>query len=455
MSFSNLILKLFDKRHLEFKLQYAPETVSLREDWLAQTVPLAQVAHVSILQDTRGLVLAIYPETQQLNMSSLKSVLTRDLSFVETDAVINRFSSLIQRPDFQPSVKYGMQIIVDEALSNHDIIYFAAPRPCSVLRLSSDQLGLLADDILLGSHFSEHHAANPQQQQKTEKSAINLKQRIAKLERLPAMPDMPARILALRNNANSTVDELVAIVEQDPSLAAQIIRYANSAMFRHDSAIISLKDAIDRVLGYDTVLHLTLGYALGRVFKLPSKGPLGSNTFWQNATHSAALAQQLAQAMPKAKRLKPGMAYLAGLLHNIGFLVLNLFFKNEFEWLNKVITANPTNSILVIEQRLLGITHMELGAWLMQAWNMPGELTAAVEHHHALNYQGEYADYAHLINLTERLLKMHAMSDAETDEIPSTLLDELGLQEEQVYLILDSVLQGGQMLREMAKTVSA
>ncbi len=455
MSFPDLILKLLDKRHLEFELQCAPEAVSLREDWLAQTVPLAQVARLSILQDTRGLVLAFYPATQQLNLSSLKSVMMRDLRFIDTDGVINRFSSLLQRPDFQPSAQYGIQIIVDEALTNHDTIYFEATRPCSVLRLSSDQLGMLADDVLLGSHFSELRAVNSNQQPSSEKSAINLKQRIAKLDRLPAMPDMPARILALRNNPNSTVEELVAIVENDPSLAAQILRYANSAMFRHDSEVTSLKDAVFRVLGYDTVLHLTLGYALGRVFKLPAKGPLGSSTYWQNATYSAALAQQLAQAMPKAKRLKPGMAYLAGLLHNIGFLVLNLFFKSEFEWLNKVITANPTNSILTIEQRLLGITHMELGTWLMQAWNMPGELTVAVEHHHTLDYQGEHADYARLINLAQRLLKMHAMSDAETDEIPAALLNELGLQEEQVYLILDTVLQGGQMLQEMAKTVSA
>ena len=370
MSFSDLILKLLDKRHLAFELQCAPETVSLREDWLAQTVPLAQVARISILQDTRGLVLALYPETQQLNLASLKSVMTRDLRFIDTDGVINRFMSLLQRPDFQPSAQFGIQVIVDEALTNHDIIYFEGSRPCSVLRLSSDQLGMLADDVLLGSHFSELRTSNPHQQKNGEKPAIDLKQRIAKLDRLPAMPEMPARILALRNNPNSTVEELVAIVEKDPSLAAQIIRYANSATYRHDSEITSLKDAIFRVLGYDTVLHLTLGYALGRVFKLPDKGPLGSTSYWQNATHSAALAQQLAQAMPTAKRLKPGMAYLAGLLHNIGFLVLNLFFKSEFEWLNKVITANPTNSILAIEQRLLGISHMELGAWLMQAWKM-------------------------------------------------------------------------------------
>jgi HD-like signal output (HDOD) protein/prolyl-tRNA editing enzyme YbaK/EbsC (Cys-tRNA(Pro) deacylase) len=454
MSFSDLILTLLDKRNLEFELQCAPEAVSLREDWLAQTVPLAQVARVSILQDPQGLVLAFFPDTQQLNLSTLKSVMARELRFIDTDSVITRLSSLLQRPDFQPGVQNGIQIIVDEALTNHDIVYFEAPRPCTVLRLGSDQLGMLADDVLLGSRFSEPRVVNPRQPI-NEKSAINLKQRIAKLERLPAMPDMPARLLALRNNPNSTVEELVALVAKDPSLAAQIIRYANSAMFRHESDVTSLTDAIDRVLGYDTVLHLTLGYALGRVFKLPSKGPLGSNTYWQNATHSAALAQQLAQAMPSAKRLKPGMAYLAGLLHNIGFLVLNLFFKSEFEWLNKIMIANPTSSILAIEQRLLGITHMELGAWLMRAWNMPGELTAAVEHHHSLDYRGTFAEYAHLINLTERLLKMHAMSDAETDEIPTALLEELGLHEEQVYLIMDTVLQGGPLLREMAKTVSA
>ena len=91
----------------------------------------------------------------------------------------------------------------------------------------------------------------------------------------------------------------------------------------------------------------------------------------------------------------------------------------------------------------------------LQAWKMPEELIVAVEHHHNLAYHGPHAVYAQLSNLSERLLKMHNMSDADTDEIPPELLESLGLEEEQVFLIMDEVLTGGETLKAMAYAISA
>lgn len=453
MSFADLILTLLDKQKLEFETLRAPDAVSLKENWLEQTVPLSSVARLGILQDKQGLVLAFYPASHIINLADLQSILHRDLRFVATASIANHLKARLALSDYKLNSGSGVQIIIDENLTNQEFIHFEAPSACTLLRVKSLDLQHLASDILIGSIFSE--IPGKQAQVANGQHPQNLKERITKLDRLPAMPDMPSRILAIRNNPNSTVDQLVALIEQDLSLSAQIIRYANSSIFATRDKIVSLKDAIFRVLGYETVLHLSLGYALGRVFKLPEKGPLGQSSFWQHATYSAALAQHIASAMPRQRRPKPGIAYLAGLLHDVGFLVLNLFFKNEHAWLNKMLTANPDQSVVEMEKRLLGVTHNELGAWLMQAWRMPEELIVTVEHHHNLNYDGRYAEYALLLNLSERLLKMHSMSDADTDEIPPELLERLGLDEEQVFLIMDEVLTGGEILKEMACAISA
>lgn len=453
MSFADLILTILDKQKVEFETLRAPDAVSLKENWLEQTVPLSSVARLAILQDNQGLVLALYPASHIVNLAELQEILHRELRFVATAAIANHLKARLAFSDFKLNGASGVQIIIDENLTNQEYVHFEALSACTLLRVKSIDLQHLASDTLIGSSFSE--AASQQNQDGNGQQPKNLKERIAKLDRLPAMPTMPSRILAIRNNPNSTVDELVALVEQDLSLSAQIIRYANSSIFATRDKIISLKDAIFRVLGYETVLHLSLGYALGRVFKLPEKGPLGQHSFWQHATYSAAIAQHLASAMPRQRRPKPGIAYLAGLLHDVGFLVLNLFFKNEHAWLNKMLAANPDQSVLEMERRLLGVTHNELGAWLMQAWKMPEELIITVEHHHNLAYQGPHAEYALLLNLSERLLKMHSMSDADTDEIPPELLQRLGLEEEQVFLIMDEVLTGGEILKEMACAISA
>lgn len=449
MPFSEIILTLIDKRHLPFETKQAPDTVALREDWLEQTVPLEHVARVTLLQSTDQMVMALYPMTNQLNMQKLKHIINTDLRFIDTNQTVNNFYQQLKEQHNHVSLR----IIVDEELTNQDYVYFEAPKACSLLKLHAEQLGMLADNVLLGTRISTPNAT-PAVNSDQDLPKVDLRSRIAKLTRLPAMPEMPAKILALRNNQSGTVDDLTDIIEKDPSLAAQIMRYANSAMFNHHSPAESIKDAIFRILGYETVLHISLGYALGKTFKLPMNGPLGNDSFWQHATFSAALAQQLAHAIPKAQRPKPGLAYLSGLLHDAGFLVLHLFFRNEYTWLNKMLQANPNQSIVEMENRMLGMSHNELGSWLFQSWKMPAEVLCAVTHHHNLEYQGEHAEYALLLNLTERLLKTHGISDAETDEIPDALFARLGLHEEEVYLIVDKVLQGGSALHAMAHAVA-
>ncbi len=453
MSATDLISILLDVRHVPFNLINAPDAVSLKEDWIEQTVPIHSVSNVAVLQDDKGIVIALYPTDHEFRLTQLQTTLHRLVHLIDSKPALEKVKALTHLPDFEPSQEHGVQIIIDEHLSNQDQIHFEAATPCTLYEVEAADLERLANDVLIGATFSEPLTVNKPGIKNTPK--VTLKDRISKLDRLPAMPDMPSRILEIRNNPDSTVDDLVAIIKTDIPLSAQIIRYSNSAMFNNNEPVTSLKDSIFRVLGYETVLHLSLGYALGRVFKLPETGPLGREDFWKHATYTAALAQQLATAMPRNIRPKPGIAYLAGLLHDIGFLVINMFSRNEYDWLNKIITANPDASILETEKRLLGTTHSELGAWLMQAWNMPEELIVTVEQHHHLSYIGPHAAYANLMNLTERLLKMHGMSDSETDEIPDELLARLGLTEEDVFEITDGVLQGGETLKEMAVAVSA
>ena len=300
MSYADLILTLLDKQKLEYETLRAPDTVSLRENWLEQTVPLTSVARLAILQDKNGVVLAFYPADRIINLFQLQTILHRDLRFVATATIANHLTARLALSDYQLDSASGVQIIIDEHLTNQEFIHFEAPQACTLFRIKSIDLQHLGSDILIGGIFGEIpvKAANS-----NDPRSQNLKERIAKLDRLPAMPDMPSRILALRNNPNSTVDQLVALVEQDVSLSAQTLRYANSSIFATRDNIVSLKDAIFRVLGYETVLHLALGYALGRVFKLPEKGPLGQENFWQHATYSAALVQHLANAVFRCVKL--------------------------------------------------------------------------------------------------------------------------------------------------------
>jgi len=452
MSHADLILSLLDKQRIEFEALRAPDMVCLKDDWLQNTVPLHSVGRVAVMEDEHGLILAIFPADHLLNLDDLQAILHRSLNYIEDHSVMARLLTGLKNPQADVDAQHGLQIILDAELTDQDYIHFEAPTQYTVLRVKSLDMGNLAGDVLLGGNFSD--VSYLKRQESLSPPRLDIRKRIAQFNRLPGMPDLPGRILAIRNNANSTVDDLIPVIENNLLLSAQILRYSNSAMFKPVEPITSLRDAVCRVLGYETAVHFCLAYSLGRVFKLPAKGRLGHENYWKHAIYSAALAQQLAAIIPRDRRPHSGLIYACGLLHDVGFQVINLFFKHEFAWLNKLVTANPNNSILNMEQQLLGASHNEIGEWLLQSWNIPAEICITVAQHHNLDYRGPYAEYALLLNLCERLLKMHGMSDSDTDEIPRSLLRKLGLDEEEVFVITDEVLQGGEVLTEMAVAVS-
>ncbi len=242
----------------------------------------------------------------------------------------------------------------------------------------------------------------------------SVERRIEQVYALPPMPELGRRILKLQSDPNAGARELANIVQLDPSLAAQVIRYASSSYYGYTGRITNIHDAISRVLGYDMVMNLTIGLAAGRSFRIPDKGPLGLKNFWEHAIMSAVLMQRLCAVVPKDIRPPPAQSYLCGLLHDFGILLLGHLFPPEFHLLNKLAQANPEQSVADLESRLLGMGearemiamgHARIGAWLMEAWRMPDPLRVALLEHHNADYRGEYEMLVHLVQLSDFVLQ--------------------------------------------------
>lgn len=286
------------------------------------------------------------------------------------------------------------------------------------------------------------------------KPLLDIRNRIRRIEKLPPMPDMTRKILRLSGKPDADVKELIEIVQLDPSLAAQVMRYAASPFFGYQGKIESVRTAITRVLGYNTVLNLALGATAARSFRIPRNVPLGLDAFWRHAIYSAALVQALSSAVSKDVRPPAGMAYLAGLLHNFGHLLLGHLFKQEFLILNKYIARYPDKPIESIERRVLGTDHGAIGAWLMEAWQLPEEIVIATREHHNEGYQEIHAIYPQLVFLADRLLKAQGIGDANDSRVPATIYDSLGIGEYQAAAITNRVMEGAEGLELMASGFS-
>lgn len=442
---------LLDKKRLAYKIIRTPDHIDLNEDWVSKTVPAEQLAQLQILQDRSGIVVCLFPAGHNLNVEELKHILKRPLETLEPANQEIRLAQLISGIGAAFA-----QIIIDESLSNHDTIYLRGNNELHLLAVDPVQLEQLHSSILLGSTFSDPTPGlTTKHLQADETSEIHLLDRVKDIDKLPVLPESVQQLLHLKDNPKGTVTQLVSVIEQDASLAAQITRYANSALFGMQGKIKNLHDAIFRVLGYETTLYLSLGTGLSQCFKLPANGSLSKQAFWQHATYSAAMCHKLASLIPRSHNIQPGVAYLAGLLHDIGTLVMAQLFKDEFSWLNKISDSHSNEPVYLVEERLLGTTHMQLGEWLATHWGLPEELSIVAAQHHCLEYSGTAENYVQLVGLVDRLLKTHGLSDAETEDIPAELFAQLELEEEDVYEAMDQVVQGSAMLDSMVRSLSA
>ncbi len=455
MSINNVVQILLDTLKIPHENIECPDSVSITENWANQAVPAEQRVRIILMRDAKVSIMALIPANHQLNLEKLKTAIKRkSLRFLDIKEHKKFIQYFIQNPR-QLRLQMGVQLIIDEALTNQDTVYFESPVSGQIIQLNAGHLEDLAADTLIGCAFSELRDTPQKNSSPDSITQFNIKERIQNIRQLPAIPELATKLLALRNNKNATVEQLAEIITLDPAISAQVIRYANSPFFGQQGKVNSLSDAIFRVLGYESVMHLALGIAMGKVFSVVTGGPVGQARIWQNATYSAALCQRLASKANWDKPLKPGVAYLSALLHNIGFMVMGQLFKHEFQWLNKVIQAEHETPVTLVENKLLGICHTDVANLLMQQWNMPAEVITTAAEHHNDNYNGDHAGYVKLIQIADRLLKNHNMSDAASEEVPAELYEYFGLTEEQIYEAMDEILQGKEDLDAMTMAMIA
>lgn len=467
MSIAATVKRYLDHRGIYYKLHNLPAADSFLQAIQKIQVSTKSLVRGSVLSDRFGLVLAITSADRSLDFDALSRLMGRKLELASTEQVTAAFKDC--DIDHIPPLgePYGLRAIIDDSLVDLTDIYFVAGNKEHLININSKNFFQIQGNAWLGHGFTTINknadtpsgASEPLSPHNTTPDTtspiLDLRKQIEQLDSMPVMPEMAQKIFQLSANPTAGADELADIIQADPSLAAQVMRYAGSPFFGYRGKIDSIQAAISRVLGYDMVMNLSLGLATAKPFKIQRSGPLGLDAFWRHATYSAALVQTLGAQLPAAMRPSPGLSYLAGLLHNFGHLLMGHLCKTEFAELNNRIIASPTSPVLQIEQRVFGGTHAEIGAFLIEQWNLPKEIVVAVREHHNEKYAGEHKVFAQLVLIADRILKSHGMGDAPTGDLPKDILQELKLKEVQILLVVNRVLEDCEGLNTMAQQLAA
>ncbi len=195
---------------------------------------------------------------------------------------------------------------------------------------------------------------------------------------LPALPTSVTRVMQLTNDPKAGLSDVAHALAADQGLAARVLKLANSAYYGSSRRIGTVSEAVV-ILGMRTTRNLTLATSCQDMLEREVSGYfLPRGALWRHSLACAAAAQNLAR---RAHFRGTEEAFVAGLLHDIGKVIMNAYLKAEFaQVLTRVAKGEMTFSDA--EREALGFDHAEVGARLLERWNLPATLVTAVRYHH-------------------------------------------------------------------------
>ncbi|MCE9550635.1 MAG: HDOD domain-containing protein [Betaproteobacteria bacterium] len=234
---------------------------------------------------------------------------------------------------------------------------------------------------------------------------VDLRQTVKKINTLPAMPVIAQKLLALSIDTDEGEREMLMLIEQDPQISAKIIGLSNSANLGSARKSTSVKEAAI-LLGMSRVKSIATGIAIMSVSTKVSTGKLKTQDLWLHSFGIAFAMLSIARAMPAKIRPKDDLVFLAGILHDIGYLALAFLDPERSDDLHVLLLSESESPVLSIERQLLEICHDELGAELARHWNLPDEIIAVLRYHHTPDVVEAAAGQpiVHMISLAEKLL---------------------------------------------------
>jgi putative nucleotidyltransferase with HDIG domain len=234
---------------------------------------------------------------------------------------------------------------------------------------------------------------------------IDLRQTVKYIDALPAMPAIAQKLLALSLDSDKGEREMLMLIEQDPQISAKIIGLSNLAMLGSTRKTTSVKDAV-ALLGMNRVKSISTGIAIMSLSTKVASGKFKTQDLWLHSFGIAFAMLGIARAMPAKIRPKDDDVFLAGLLHDIGYLALAFLDPKRSDDLHVRFAAESNCPALSIEREMLEICHDELGAELARHWNLPDEIIAVLRYHHTPDVVEVAAGQpiVHMIGLAEKLL---------------------------------------------------
>jgi putative nucleotidyltransferase with HDIG domain len=235
---------------------------------------------------------------------------------------------------------------------------------------------------------------------------------IRSIDSLPTLPSVVAKVSEIIDSPNASAADINNVIRQDISLSARILKLVNSSFYGFPRRISSITHAVV-ILGFNTVRNVALSAFVLDAFAARDL-PFGYREFWIHSLGVGVAANALAK---NRGVVEAEDAFIAGLLHDVGKIVLHQFARDEFASALRVV--KDKDCLLVeAEQEVLGLTHAHVGSMLLDAWHLPPRLVDAVAKHHVPDGSSEPDELASVVHLADIFTRALLVGNGGDGRIP-------------------------------------
>jgi putative nucleotidyltransferase with HDIG domain len=222
-----------------------------------------------------------------------------------------------------------------------------------------------------------------------------LRAEIVNARDVPTIPVLLLRILRVVDGERASAKDLVELMQRDQALAGRVLRLANSGFFACSREVATLSRAV-MLLGFSAVKNLALGIKIWET--LSQRGGPGIAKLWEHSALVGAAARLIAQ---RTRAADPEEVFTAGLLHDIGRVILRIRFAAVYDRMTDLGGDTP---LVVRERDAFGVDHAQAGAWLGESWALPPSIVEAAGAHHDELSPGTALSAPVIVNVANRLV---------------------------------------------------
>ncbi len=272
----------------------------------------------------------------------------------------------------------------------------------------------------------------------------DLQKLIDKIEEVVPLPSVAMRIINYIDDPDAEISQLAKLISMDQALTTEVLKLANSAYYGFPRRVSTISEAVV-ILGFSTTRSVVWSVILSSTLKKPVLGyALPEGALWRHSV-AVAVGSKLILQHANVKGVNMEEAFVAGLIHDIGKLLLATYVAGAYEEIVKVIAEGKTFD--EAEREVLGYDHAIVGAMAAEKWNLPDIYVDAIKYHHRPQETDNLM--AKVVHLADYIAYSMGWGSEGLEGLNYTLdenvLEELGIAPEEIDVLFNETLDQSEL----------